>query len=455
MRPSVSLALASLVGVSEAAALAGPISWLRWLRPGGGQHVLGAGDAAATPVSPPDSLLSASGFVSFGDSYSAGIGTGVNGNEEDCRRGDHAYPVLLRDDLDAARGPDAPAAVTFQWLSCTGASTEDLLAGGARSQIDAFNASLGADFATLSMGGNDLGFFDVMNACIFRFYSFYSGTCDAALARAEAALAAPALDQRLLVALLQILDRAPWEKKPGFAVAVTGYARFFRDDTPACDDCSLAVWRQPGPKLTRATRRRTSDLVVGLNGKLRGAVAAVNARFARRPPRAVFVDYDAVFAGHRLCEPGVREPDYQRDATWFFLVGGADSGQNGTAPPNGTASDVAAEALSPLSPLVDPERCLGPARRSGDWGRLAVCYMAMARHRDPSLRPAHDRILNANSMWYVPTYYGKTFHPVSSPGTWCVRERPYLQVTCSDPRAMMRSGTVSTRHGGTTVCDVA
>jgi hypothetical protein len=31
--------------------------------------------------------------------------------------------------------------------------------------------------------------------------------------------------------------------------------------------------------------------------------------------------------------------------------------------------------------------------------------MAMAKHRDPTLRPA------GGGMWYVPTYYGKTFHP--------------------------------------------
>jgi len=409
MRRCIVVAAALCLAGVRGEALSTPRTWLRWLRVGGSQHVLADDDASATPLPLPNSLQSARGFVSFGDSYSAGIGTGVDGKEEDCRRGNHAYPLLLHDDLLAGRGPNET--VAFQWLSCTGATTEDLLQGGASSQIDTFNASLDVDFATLSMGGNDLGFFDVMNACIFRFYSFYSGTCEAALANSEAAIASPDFEQRLLVALLQMLDRVQWEKKPGFAVTITGYARFFNDDTPECDDYSMGVWWQ-GPKLTRDLRRRTSALVVAVNRKLRATVAAVNARFAR--PRAFFVDYDAAFDGHRFCEPAVEEPDYRREDTWFFLVGGADSGQNGTTP-NGTFPNatVAAETLSPLSPLVDPARCLEPARRSGDWGRLAVCYMAMAKQRDPTLRPAHDRIMASNSMWYVPTYYGKTFHPVS------------------------------------------
>ncbi|KAI1640903.1 SGNH hydrolase-type esterase domain-containing protein [Biscogniauxia mediterranea] len=118
------------------------------------------------------------GFVVLGDSYSAGIGTGVDGQEDDCRHGLHAHPQLIASDLSKSQGgPNA----TFQFLSCTGPETEEVLSGGDGSQIDAFNASLPPDFALLSIGGNDLGFFGVMNACVFRFYNFYSGTCETAL----------------------------------------------------------------------------------------------------------------------------------------------------------------------------------------------------------------------------------------------------------------------------------
>jgi hypothetical protein len=391
------------------------------------------------------------GYIALGDSYSAGIGTGVDGKEDDCRQGLHAYPLLILEDLAASHDVNS----SFQWMSCTGAIVTDVLSGGGTpSQIEALNRSMPIDLATLSIGGNDLGFFDVMNACIFRFYSFYSGTCEAALERAQAAVDGPEFEQRLHLALLQVLDAAAWEKKPDFSVTVTGYARFFDADTSDCDNRSMAVWWQSAPKLTRELRARVNGLVAAANDKLRRTIDAVNAEFTR--PRAIFVDYDDAFDGHRFCEEGVTEPDYTREDTWFFLVAGADSGENGTAPdfPNGTLpvppepTGVAfgAKTLPAFSPLTDPEVCLERAERSGDWGELAICYMAMAKHRDPSLRPSYDRVWAENGMWYVPTSYGKCFHPVSQPFLDSAA-RVLTSSSISDQKAMKPSETRFTRYG--------
>lgn len=42
------------------------------------------------------------------------------------------------------------------------------------------------------------------------------------------------------------------------------------------------------------------------------------------------------------------------------------------------------DALLPAdSPLVDPHNCIGPAQKSGDWGEMALCMMAMAADKDP------------------------------------------------------------------------
>lgn len=397
------------------------------------------------------------GFVALGDSYSAGIGTGLDGDlltsEGDCRHGQHGYPLLMHVDLNN----HTKSNTSFQWLSCTGAVTTDLLAGVTpESQIDALNTSLALDFATLSIGGNDLGFFDVMNACIFRFYSFYSGTCEAALAASDAAIQSDVFEQRLEVILQELLDTVGWERRPRFHITVTGYARFFNAETPECDDMSLGVW-WGGPKLSRDIRTRMNQLVAATNAKLRRTVALVNSRFRNGnvKPRVVFVDYDAPFEGHRFCEPGVAEPAYDRTDSWFFLVGGPDNARNETTWPNGTNGDpedaarnavaggrryqrhgqtTAAKAkaetetvllLPPASELVDPETCLARAQgRGGDWGELALCYMAMARSRDPSLRPAYGGVVPLNGMWWVPTYYGKTFHPRSL-GCEVIRDRIY------------------------------
>lgn len=396
------------------------------------QHVLAA-DSPSHPSSPPNSYRHALGFAALGDSYSAGIGTGLDGDyltsEGDCRRGQHGYPLLLHKDLNKATHSNT----TLQWLSCTGSRTTDLLSTSPASQISALNTSLPLAFATLSLGGNDLGFFDVMNACIFRFYSFYSGTCESALAASDAALASPDFELRLAVVLQELLDAVGWEKRPGFAVTVTGYARFFNAETPACDDMSLGVWYgAPSPKLSRYIRARMNALVLAANAKLRRTVEQVDRRYAGT--RVLFVDYDGAFEGHRFCEPGVVEPAYDRIESWFFLVGGPDNARNVSSWPNGTNGDPEDESryrrrlgeavLAPGSQLVDPERCLAPAEERGDWGELALCYMAMAKHREPSLRPAHGGIIPMKGNWWVPTYYGKTFHPRSM-GCEGIRDRIY------------------------------
>ncbi|TID02004.1 Lipase 1 [Colletotrichum higginsianum] len=367
---------------------------------------------------------SAAGFVAFGDSYSAGIGTGVDGVEDECRLGSHAHPVLIFTDLAKSQGANA---ATFQFLSCTGSTTDNVLSGGERSQIDNFNTSINADFAILSIGGNDLGFFRVMNACIFRFYSFYSGTCEAALQDVSDRIEGPDFEQRLEMVIMEILDKVHWEKRPWFVITVTGYARFFSVETDECDNCTLGVWWQ-GPKLKRDVRQRMNNMVMAVNDKLKRSIDAVNSRFTT--PKAIFVNYDARFDGHRFCEPTVTEPAYNRTETWFFLVGGKDNNPNVTDPtpaPNGTSirtDDARSRTLSPLSTLVDPDTCLSPAEGSGDWGLMALCYMARAKRDDPSLRFAREDVMIQNSMWYVPTYYGKTFHPRSL-GHEAIRDEVY------------------------------
>ncbi|KAK4448512.1 putative esterase [Podospora aff. communis PSN243] len=385
------------------------------------QQVLGNSRHHAAPIIP--------GFVALGDSYSAGIGTPIPGpRENNCRQGTGAYPFLLARDLllNTTASPEGNTTSPFQWLSCTGSLTTDLLSSpsssSSTSQIDAFTTHPNPPtFATLSIGGNDLLFFDVLNACIFRFYSFYSGTCASALAASEAALASPDFDLRLLLVLREILDKVRWEKHPDFTITVTGYARFFNDATPDCDDVSLGVWWGGagvvrGPKLSREVRRRMNELVVRVNEKIRATVEGVNGAFMGME-RVLFVDYDEEFEGHRFCEEGVKEPDYGREETWFFLPGGGDSGE-GRGAPEPPPKDGEGW-LEKESELVEAETCLERAEKGGDWGERALCYMAVVKERFPEERlmweDKEERLKGqeVRTMWRAPTYYGKTFHPRS------------------------------------------
>ncbi|KAI1494743.1 SGNH hydrolase [Biscogniauxia mediterranea] len=275
------------------------------------------------------------GFVALGDSYSVGSGTGVDGREDDCRHGLHANPQLIASDLSKSHGGPNTA---FLFLSCTGPETEEVFSGGDGSQIDAFNASLPTDFALISIDGNDLGFFGVMNACVFRFYNFYSGTCETALNNLRAQTEGDAFESRLQIIIMELLDKN-------------------------------------GPKLAKELRQNMNALVLA--------------------NKVLFVDYDEKFDGHRFCEENVTEPDYGHAETWLFLLGDPDNANNDTL----QKQDWEVEALLSSSALVNPSSCLESTQTSGDWGELALCYMAV--------------IMAPNSMWYVPTYYGKTLHPRS------------------------------------------
>ncbi|KAK4174137.1 SGNH hydrolase-type esterase domain-containing protein [Triangularia setosa] len=398
------------------------------------------------------------GFISLGDSYSAGIGTrpDLPSPSSPCRQGLGAYPYLLA-------SPLLPNRTSHQWLSCTGATTLDLLSSlppsPDSSQIDAFNPSspVVPAFATLSIGGNDLDFFSLLNACVFRFYGpFPSESCDDALRKVEDILSnqnSQKLKLRIRLILLEILDKIPWEYHPDFFITVTGYARFFNENTTECDDVSFGVWtsstsgllpkKTAGTKLTQSTRQKMNSFVLKANTLLSSVIDEVNASFSlgrNNNPKIVFVDYDLSFSGHRFCEPGVaKEPDYDRADTWFFLPGGKDVDQAGNVYSSSTTPKEEEDEDDEYGDgdgvgYIDPDRCWEDALENGDWGEKALCLMAKAKKEDPGLKLIkhcrhHCQQENkkgravwrstrkrkpGDSMWLTPTYYGKTFHPRSA-----------------------------------------
>lgn len=425
------------------------------------QHVL----LAPAPLSSPQ------GLISLGDSYSAGIGTrpnspllrGSDPTAAACRRGPGAYPYLL--------AQDSSVNSSFQWLSCTGSTTDDILSSPPSSpsfpsQIDRINTSLSPSFATLTISGNDLDFFSVLSACVFRFYGpWYGPSCSGALRRAEDMFSSPSnsseenpgssLELRVRLILTETLTKIRWDKNPKFFVTVAGYAAFFNDETEICDGVSLGVWlgrpglggvSRTGERLTREVRTRMNALVRKANELLERVAREVDGEFwaagpaqykgdgetgeaeerenRRRRKKVVFVNYDTAFAGHRLCEPGVYEPDYERKETWFFLPGGVDVDQAGQIYEH-EGGGKEEDKVDEDDPLVDPEVCLGRSGRSGDWGERALCLMARAKKGDPTLRPAEKVMAQpGDSMWFTPTYYGKTFHPRSA-GHEAIRDKIY------------------------------
>lgn len=223
-----------------------------------------ASAAAATTGEYPHgpSAPSTVNYVALGDSYSAGVGTGVyDPASGDCARSPLSYPPLWA-------AEHRPA--SFRFVACSGATTGDVRGN----QITALDP--GTDLVTITIGGNDTGFGDVLRTCTV---AANDSMCLAAVDAGEE-FARTQLPGRLAQAYTAIRAAAPRAQ-----VIVLGYPRLF-ELTPACTD-PLA------PNLTRRAKlNEGADVIDGVIGK---AVASQRG-FA-------FVDVRAAFAGHGVCSP--------------------------------------------------------------------------------------------------------------------------------------------------------
>ncbi|GAA1351696.1 SGNH/GDSL hydrolase family protein [Saccharothrix algeriensis] len=143
-------------------------------------------------------------YVALGDSYSSGTGTGsYYGESGSCKRSQYAYPALWA-------ASHAPA--SFKFVACSGARTGDVLAN----QVGALSAT--TTLATVSVGGNDAGFTDVITACTF-------GTDQVCVDRVDKAktYATTTLPGLLDNVYAQIRNRAPSAR-----VVVLGYPRLYK-----------------------------------------------------------------------------------------------------------------------------------------------------------------------------------------------------------------------------------
>jgi lysophospholipase L1-like esterase len=110
--------------------------------------------------------LGADNYVALGDSFSSGVGTGSYTLSSSCRRGVYAYPWLV-----AQQRPDT--SLTF--VACSGATTSSLMSN----QIASVTAA--TTIVTVTIGGNDVGFSDLIVQCTL-------SDCSAALDRTRASL---------------------------------------------------------------------------------------------------------------------------------------------------------------------------------------------------------------------------------------------------------------------------
>ncbi|QBR93012.1 SGNH/GDSL hydrolase family protein [Nocardioides euryhalodurans] len=197
-------------------------------------------------------------YVALGDSYASGTGTrSYLADGSSCQRSAAAYPSLIA----AARG----YALTFR--ACSGAKVADVT----NAQLSALSSA--TTYVTISVGGNDAGFADVLTECAT---PWWAGDCNGAIDDARAFIT------NTLPGRLSTLYAAIRSKAPNARVVVVGYPRIFMGE-----DCNAGTWFSPQEQ-TRLNQ--TADL---LNARTSTQASARGFAFANPTSR---------FIGHAVCD---------------------------------------------------------------------------------------------------------------------------------------------------------
>jgi lysophospholipase L1-like esterase len=223
-------------------------------KPGGGHGNGGGGTAQLS-------------YAALGDSYAAGVGAGSY-LENTCYTSSKGYPALL----DA----DANLALVVR-PACKGATTTDV----STTQVAALPAT--AARVTLTVGGNDVGFANVMQNC----FVLINSSCESHIIAGETLVSNGTLGANVTNAIAAIRAKAPAAK-----IVVTGYPLLF-------DPTSSYRW---------ASRVNTGT--IALNDAIQ-AVAVANG--------AVFVDVEVAFAGHGIgsASPWINDWNWLRQVDSF------------------------------------------------------------------------------------------------------------------------------------------
>ena len=276
----------------------------------------------------------------MGDSYASGIGAGAAPQDPDldrCFRFSNAYPNLMQ----SGQGSLQPNPDRFNFVACSGAKLPEIINQQFLDHGRPGRPAWGApELVTITMGGNDIGILYLVLTCIYSI-PIIARDCDAVIERGFNILDSDDFKSNLD----DVIGTVRYEGKrlygPNFHIFVTGYAQLFNSDTEQCNHVTFKPdrMRLTPQYLTRARRIRMNELAIALNGALETAIG-------RFPPNDVtFVDYDALFEGHRFCDR--HEPNADDDETWFFQYGTTSdpidqaNGDTEVAGTNATGKNVA------------------------------------------------------------------------------------------------------------------
>jgi lysophospholipase L1-like esterase len=204
----------------------------------------------------PGAGAAAAPYVALGDSYSSGVGTRTYIDDgTSCQRSVYAYPSLIA----SAKG------YALNFRACSGAKVSDVTG-----QLGALSTS--TKYVTLSVGGNDAGFTDVITECAL---PAWASNCSGKVTTAQNYI------KNTLPGSLSTLYASIKSKAPNAKVVVVGYPRIFNGE-----DCNALTWFSPDDE---SRLNATADLI---DSKISAAATAKG---------FTFVSPVSAFIGHAVC----------------------------------------------------------------------------------------------------------------------------------------------------------
>ena len=226
-----------------------------------------ASAAAAAPVTPVP-------YVALGDSFSSGEGNGpFDGKCHRAQRADSAYPRLLPELVGYLAAP--------QFQACTGATIADVWQrpqprrGSQLIQLEYLSPA--TRLVTLTIGGNDLGFEEIVKRCLL------PGDCS----KSKLADKVSAGLQTIKASLTAVYTRVRDRMDPDGQLVVAGYPHLFISGPKA--GCKLFISSGEAAWMNSLVNRGNTRITEAVRAArtLRGNVS--------------YVDVTERFAGHGLC----------------------------------------------------------------------------------------------------------------------------------------------------------
>jgi lysophospholipase L1-like esterase len=195
-------------------------------------------------------------YVGLGDSYSSGVGTREFYEEPgECDRGPNAYPPKVA----------AAKSYTLSFQACSGAKTTEVN----EKQLGTLSAT--TSLVTITIGGNDAGFSNVIINC-----ALYYFTCGSAISEANEFI------KNKLPGLLETTYKDIRAKATTAKVVVLGYPKLFTKEGTTCNVNFL----------TSGNEKKMNESAELLDSVIKGRAEA--AKFT-------FVNPTSAFESHEVC----------------------------------------------------------------------------------------------------------------------------------------------------------